>query len=106
MLKINYRTSQRRKNQVGWIQESVGRSYAAGSDLKLETRYGQSSALSFNIRTPLNVLGTFSISSALVFMTDSPGKTVVSNEGCGQFELSAGESRRENGESMASNDPT
>jgi hypothetical protein len=60
------------------------------------------------IRGPLNVLGTFAITSALVFMTGSPGKTVVSNEGCGRIDngkLSADESRRED-ESMASNDPT
>ena len=57
-------------------------------------------------RTPLNVLGTFEITSALV-MTGSPGKAVVSNEGCGRIndgKLSAGKSRRED-ESMASNAP-
>ena len=54
-------------------------------------------------RTPLNVLGTFAISSALVFVTGSPGKTVVSNESFGRIDdgkLSAGESRQED-ESMA-----
>lgn len=72
---------------------------------------GQSSALSLNIEenlTPYNVLGTFAIISASVFMTGSPGKTVVSNEVFGRIDddkLSVGESRRED-ESMASNDPT
>ena len=60
------------------------------------------------IRTPLNVLGTFAITSAVVFMTGSPVITVVSNEGCGRIDNGKlSESRREDdSESMASNDPT
>ena len=61
-------------------------------------------------RTPLNDLGTFAITSALVFMIGSSGKTVVSNEGFGRIDdskspVSVGNSRREE-ESMARNDPT
>jgi hypothetical protein len=61
-------------------------------------------------RTPLNDLGTFSISSALVFVIGSSGKMVVSNVGFGRIDdgklpVSVGESRLED-EFMARNDPT